>query len=421
MASAQSEQQQLRRDIFKVSGALVLSVLGELLADGLTVPGTVRTAVTAALVVLVLILVTPTVRRLWKLRRPPAQDEARARLRSHAERAQHWLEALGSSGNGLAAAEWFEQEEKALRKLLDMTEPTADSVDDLARIADALDTWYVRTRRGRELLTTSERLSSIANLVGRTDLQELANLRTATANRLLGELAAAAGLLDDEPVPPPPGQANDAMRTRRLLERGLLHLALADRCRTDDDRADEARTARDRLNEAGMAIPRADLAADIALHINLALTYLYESALYESAPDAASEHARLAMTHAETAHDSSAQAHASELFGVAATLKGNHDEARSWWQEAERRYAEVGEREAQARCLQHLGALAVAAGEQREATELLTRSARLRGGAAGHEVLEHYLGKAASADRDETTRPRRAQRRRWCAWPRRPV
>ena len=416
MASAQSEQQQLRRDIFKVAGVLVLSVLGELLATNLGIGAPVRIWAIALFVVLLVILAAPFARRLLALRRPPLQDEARARLRSHAEQAQHWLEALGSSGNGMAAAEWFEQEEKALRKLLDTAEPTADSADDLARIADALDTWYVRNRRGRELLTTGERLSSIANLVGRTDLQELANLRTATANRLLGELAAAAGLLDHEPVPPPPGQANDAMRTRRLLERGLLHLAQADRCQTDDDRADEARTARDRFNEAGMAIPRADLAADIALHINLALTYLYESA-----PDAASEHARLAMTHAETAHDTSAQAHAFELAGAAAALRGNHDEARSWWQEAERRYAEVGEREAQARCLQHLGALAVVTGEHQEAAKLLDDSARLRGGTGGYETLAYYLDRLASgAGQDEPT-PGRAQRRRWFAWLRRPV
>lgn len=386
--------------LFAAAGALVLSVAGELLATSLGVGGLVTSVGTMVIVVLVAVLLAPSMRYWRSRRRQPAPDQAGAEVRSCAEQAQHWLVALGSSGGGMAAAEWFELQELALHRLVDTADPAVVPVDDIARIADALDGWYVRQRRGPELLRLGERLGAIGHLARRPDLQELATLRVATAHRLLGELDAAAACLDDEPAASH-GEVAAALRSRRLLERGLLHLAYADRCASGEDRADAVRNARDRFHEAGLIMPRADLAADIALHIDLAVTYLYDSAA-----GAALEHLRLAWALADAAHDTGAQAHAFELAGVAALTKGNAEEAVSWWQEAERRYAKVGEREGRARCLQHLGALALTTGELPRAVDLLSRCAQLRGGAAGNEVLAHYLDRLSTeCGVDVTGRP----------------
>jgi tetratricopeptide (TPR) repeat protein len=322
---------------------------------------------------------------------PPTPASPSAELRSSAEQAERWLVALGSERSGMAASGWFEQEEPALRNLLFTAEVGPEAADDLARICDALEACYVRGRRPDDLLELSERLATIGEQVRRRDLEELAAVRAATAYRLRGDLDAAASQLEAASKLAAPGPTAAAMRTRRALERGLLHLARADRYPPGADRDDAVLNARDRFDEARLAVPRADLAADIAIHLNRAVV-----CLYRHDTDRALDHLRLAEARASASDDVSAYAHALELLGVRAWLLNNPRQAILWWWEAQHRYADVDEREGAARCLQHLGSAELVNGNGSAALVLLERSAKLRGGTQGHELLERYLAQARS-------------------------
>jgi tetratricopeptide (TPR) repeat protein len=166
------------------------------------------------------------------------------------------------------------------------------------------------------------------------------------------------------------------------------------------DRTDAVLGARDRFDDAGLAIPRADLAADIAIHLNIGVVYLYQHDA-----DKALDHLRLAAARASASRDASAQAHALELTGVAAWLQHNRPQALRWWREAERRYTDVDEPEGVGRCLQHLGSAALLGGAAEQACELLERSAKLRSGVTGHEVRERYLTQARAQLGQGTDRP----------------
>ena len=353
----------------------------------------------------------------WRNALPDEQDRSPAEphlaeLQWYAQQAERWLFALGSASGGMAAASWFEQEEPALHRLLFSTEVGPETVDQLAWICDALEARYVRQRRADDLLELSERLATIGEYAGRRDLEELAAVRAATAFRLRGDLDAATLRLGVASNLAPPGPSAAAMRTRRALERSLLQLARADRYEPGADRADALLNARDRLDDAGRAVPRADLAADIAIRLNRAVV-----CLYQHDTSTALDHLRLAAARASASRDSSAHAHALELFGVAAWMQGNPDQAVLWWRQAQCRYAEVEECEGAARCLQHLGSAALSTGGCLAALALLEDSAKLRGGTQGHEVLESYLAQArsqvsegAEPPAQDTTSPRRIDR-----------
>ncbi len=390
-------------------GGLLLALAVELLAGSLVGDGLIFWAGALVTAALALYWLVPRL-RAWLAARPrqTPTDPAHAELRSAAELAGQWLEALGTEGGGMVAAEWFEREEPTLRRLLDTTDPTADRVDDLAAVGDALDAWYVRQDDGTALLELSERLAAIGEQTHRRDLRQLAAVRAATAHRLLGDLAAADDRLGSAAALAARGRVAAAIRTRRRLEQGLVHLGRADRCEPGVDRDDAIAAARDRFDQAGLAVPRADLAADLAIHVHLAVTYLYRHD-----PAAALDQLRLASSRAAATRDAGAEAHVLELTGVAAWLQGNPDGAKRWWRQAEQRYADIDERVGRARCLQHLGAAAFTAGSPARALTLLEASAALRGGAAGHEVLEHYLtsaraqvtGPAEAAPPPPTPRP----------------
>ncbi|HEU4946861.1 MAG TPA: hypothetical protein VFT31_06890 [Kribbella sp.] len=318
-------------------------------------------------------------------------------LRAAAEQAEQWLVSLGSAAGGMAAAEWYELNEPRLRDLL-MTElPTEDAADDLARICDALEAWYVRKRQPADLLELSEYLTALADGCGRRDLAELAAARAATAYRLMGDLEAASTRLgiSDNVAPARRGHSRTAaaLAMRRQVERALLHLARAEKARAGNDREEAVLNARDRLDDARLSRPGPDLAAEVAIHIDLAIVHLHQQD-----PESALDQLRPAAARAAAAGDASGHAHALELTGVAAWMQENPREAKGWWRHAEHLYAEIDEREGRARCLQHLGSAEIAAGRPGKARELLELSALLRGGADGHPVLATYLEAATEAD-----------------------
>jgi hypothetical protein len=195
------------------------------------------------------------------------------------------------------------------------------------------------------------------------------------------------------------------------VERALLHLARAEQAPAGNDRDEAVLNARDRLDDARLSRPGPDLAAEVAIHINLAIVHLYQQD-----PESALDQLRPAAARATAAGDVSSQAHALELTGVAAWMQRSPHEAKRWWQHAEHLYAEIDEREGRARCLQHLGSAEVAAGRRERTRELLEQSALLRGSES--EILPKYL-EAARETADPPLVPDEGPHRVAVSWIRR--
>jgi hypothetical protein len=389
------KQDRRRGDFFGISAlasALLSGLAGDKLSQSLDSGGWVSVAGFSLTILFALIWaiynapVALRKVRQWRAAAPAEDSE----LHTAAEEAEQWLVSLGSDAGGMAAAEWFELNEPRLRELLLAEKPQDETADDVARICDALEAWYIRKRAPAELLTMSEFLAAVADGCGRRDLAELAAARAATAYRLIGDLEAASTRLgiSDNAAPARHGHSRTAaaLTTRRQVERALLHLARADAAPAGNDREEAVLNARDRLDDARLSRPGPDLAGEVAIQINLAIVHLYQQDA-----EGALDQLRPAAARATAAGDVSGQAHALELTGVAAWMQRSPHEARRWWQHAEHLYAEIDEREGRARCLQHLGSAEVVAGRLSNARELLEQSALLRGDPDDHPTLAKYL------------------------------
>jgi len=376
--------------ISALTSGLLYGLASERLSQSLDSGGWVRTVGVTLTIILVLIAAVynaPVVLRWYRRRQSGVVPAAAPEVHAAAEEAEQWMVALGSDAGGMAAAEWYALNEPQLREVLHNEKPRDETADDLARICDALEVWYVRRSDPGALLELSEFLNSVADACGRRDLAELAAARAATAYRMIGDLESAStrlGLSDNVATH---GRTAAALRTRRHVERALLHLARAEQAPAGNDRLEAVLNARDRLDDARLSRPGPDLAADVAININLAIVHLYQQ-------DAggALDQLRPAVARAKAAGDVSGEAHASELTGVAAWMQRSPHEAKRWWEHAAHLYAEIDEREGRARCLQHLGSAEVAAGNLDAAVELLEQSAMLRGSES--ELLTKYLAAA---------------------------
>lgn len=398
-----AEGERRRGDFFgigAVASGLLSGLAGEKLSQSLDQGGWISAiglSLTVGFAVVWLVINAPVgLRRFRRWSRTRTPDAAPDKLHAAAEEAEHWLVSLGSEAGGMAAAEWFELNEPRLRDLLFAEKSHGDTADDLARICDALEAWYLRLREPADLLELSEYLAKLADACGRRDLAELAAARAATAYRLMGDLEASSTRLglSDNVAPARRGHSRTgaALTTRRQVERALLHLARADATPAGYDRDEAVLNARDRLDDARLSRPGPDLAADIAVHLDLAIVHLYQQD-----PEGALDRLRPAAARATAAGDASGRAHALELTGVAAWMQQNPREAMGWWRQAEQLYAEIDERESRARCLQHLGSAELVAGQLGPARELLEQSLQLRGGVTGHPLLAQYLKAARDA------------------------
>src|SRR4051812_1769499 len=217
--------------------------------------------------------------------------------------------ALGSHAGGMAAAEWYALNEEWLRELLMAEKPHVDTIDDFARICDALEAWYVRRADPDALLQLSDRLSAAAEVCGRRDLAELAAARAATAYRMLGDLDTASTRLGISDNIATHTRTAAAMTTRRQVERALLSLARADRRPAGNDRHEAVLNARERLDEARLKRPGPALAADFPMADNLSFVHLSQQDA-----EGALAHLRPAVARATAAGDLSGQAHALELM-----------------------------------------------------------------------------------------------------------
>ncbi|QNE19279.1 hypothetical protein F1D05_16865 [Kribbella qitaiheensis] len=394
----QAKAARRRGDIFGISAlasALLSGLAGDKLSQSLDRGGwisVVGISLTIGFALIWAIYNAPVGLRRYRAWRAAAPHQA-TELHAAAEEAEQWLVSLGSDAGGMGAAEWFEQNEPRLRDLLLAEKPREEAADDIARICDALDAWYVRKRAASDLLTASEYLAAFADASGRTDLAELAAARAATAYRLMGDLESANTRLgiSGNIAPARRGHSRTAaaLRTRREVEGALWHLARAEAIPAGYDRNEALSNARNRLDDARLSRPGPDLAGDIAIQINLAVVQLHQQD-----PAGALDQLRAAAARASAGGDVSGQAHALELTGVAAWMQQSPHEARQWWEHAEHLYAEIDEREGRARCLQHLGSAAVLTGQLNKARELLQQSELLRGGSDHHPILAKYLAAA---------------------------
>lgn len=397
-ASSKPKKEERRRgDFFGISAlasALLSGLAGDQLSQSLDSGGwisVVGVSLTIGFALIWAIYNAPIgLRRYRRWRRGATVTREPTELHAAAEQAEQWLISLGSDAGGMAAAEWFELNEPRLRDLLTAEPPHDDLADDIAKICDALEAWYVRQREPADLLELSDLLSVVAEGSGRRDLAELAAARAATAYRLLGDLEAAITRLSisENIAPARRGHSRTAaaLTARRQVESALLHLAHAEKATAGSDRDEAALSAQYRLDDARLSRPGPDLAAENAIQLNLAIVHLYQQD-----PKSALDQLRPAAARATAAGDASGQAHALELMGVAAWMQRSPRGATDCWNEAEHLYAEIDEREGRARCLQHLGSAAVVAGRLKDARRLLEHSAALRGGEVGHSLLEKYL------------------------------
>ncbi|MEV6285317.1 hypothetical protein [Kribbella sp. NPDC051770] len=407
--------------ISAIAAGLLSGLASEKLSQSLDSTGWIRTvgfSLTALFVVIWGIYNAPVLLRKYRRwRAGAAAPSTPSELQAAAEEAEQWLVALGSESGGLAAAEWFQQNEPRLRELLVEEKPVAATADDLARICDALDAWYVRQGHADDLLQISIFLLTVAEGTGRHDLEELATARQATAYRLLNDLGTAITMIAVSanispaqreragrtlPGRSPHSRTGAAVETRRQVESALINLARADSAPVGNERNEAVAHARSRLDDARLSRPGPDLAADVAISINLAIVQLYQED-----GEGALELLTPALARAAAAADRSAQAHVSELIGVAAWMLKRPDQAERWWGRAEHLYSEIDEREGQARCLQHLGSAAVVAGDRAGGKSLLQQSAVLR--RSESPLLKKYLDAATQttpAPVEPSTAPR---------------
>ncbi|GAA3140503.1 tetratricopeptide (TPR) repeat protein [Kribbella aluminosa] len=380
-----SRAQEVSLTIGAVASGLLTDLSSQLLSQSFGQRGIVQWvgySVTILLVVAIFLRLRARARRARRRRQLGVSD-----LHVAAEEAEQWMVALGSNAGGMAAAEWFALNEERLRQLLATEEPHNDAIDDFARVCDALEAWYVRHPDPDALLQLSDLLSAAAEAAGRRSLSELAAARAATAYRMLGDLDAANARLSVSDNIGANGRTAFALKMRRQVERALVNLAAANRAPAGNDREEAVLNARDRLDEARLRRPGPDLAADVAISINLAVVHLYQ---HDS--EGALEHLRPAHAHATAAGDVSGEAHALELIGVAAWMQRNRHEAVGRWEHAAHLYAEIDEGEGHARCLQHLGSAEVTAGNLEAALVLLEQSQLLR--TSESELLTKYLDAA---------------------------
>ncbi|WP_020387978.1 hypothetical protein [Kribbella catacumbae] len=413
-----AKQERRRGDFFGISAlasALLSGLAGDKLSQSLDSGGWISVVGISLTVLFALIWAIYNapigLRRYRRWRAGPPHEPSE--LHTAAEEAEQWLLSLGSDTGGLAAAEWFQQHEPQLRKLLTTEKACEDNADDFARVCDALEAWYLRRQDARALLDLSDLLAAVAEGCGRRELAELAAARAATAYRLMGDSETANTRLGVSEKFATHGRTAAALITRRHVERALLHLARAEQSPAGSNRDEAVLNARRLLNDARLSRPGPDLAGEMAIQINLAIVHLYQQD-----PESALDQLRPAAARALIAGDTSAHAHALELTGVAAWMQRSPREAKRWWQQAEHLYSEVDEQEGRARCLQHLGSAEVVGKRLDNARAFLEQSADLRGSESGHPVLTRYL-KAARESTDPPPVPDEAPHRTAASWLRR--
>ena len=278
-----------------------------------------------------------------------------ALLGFYREFAELWVTRLETDPKG--ARQWFEESEPSFRPLYAATYPDEllkSVLDDLCAIADALASWYVRARLPQSMLVVHEGLHDLALSVDWLDVAAHAAIRQSSAHRMAGAQGA-------------PHRFGDAVQA---LDNARTYLEKVPNPRVREDlevreRSERALVAIDR--GTGLAEVYEDVAglqvASPAVLINLSVLCLGRGDLSD---------ALLNLLRAERlakdAGDQGAQAHSVELQGVVLS-HWNLVESVRFWQLARATFGRIGEKQGEARCLQHLAAAALA--DPRAAGQLL--------------------------------------------------
>lgn len=289
-------------------------------------------------------------------RRAVAGRALPALLRYYRTFAELWVTRLETDPKD--AGQWFSESEPSFRPFYTATYADDDLLrevlDDLRVLADALAKWYSRRQLPPNLLTVQEGLRHLALRAGWLDVAAHAAIRAATAHRMAGahgaehRFGAAVEELDKaraylEQVPNPRVRAELDVRERE--ERALVAI----------DRGTG-------LAEAFADLSQVQVSSPAAL-INLGVLHLTRGDWGD-----ALELLLRAEELAQDAGDQGAQAHSVELQGVVLS-HWNLTEAVRAWQLAKDTFAHIGEKQGEARCLQHLGAAALV--DDRAAGQLL--------------------------------------------------
>ncbi|WP_026256788.1 tetratricopeptide repeat protein [Actinopolymorpha alba] len=373
-------------------------------------------------------------------------------VQRYADLADRWVMLLDDATHAVSARRWFQTEEPPLRALatVDYTAQATDDrkgpllplmLDDLARLADALDRWYVRQHQtfGADLVHAM--MVAFAEDTDRPDLRRLAATRLAAVRRAAGDhdgaqhtLHKVAGLRRR------PDRTSWALRARHHHEQALLRLARAEHADNPTAAGTELAEAERALQRTWVRLPRKDIAGEVTTLLSMAVVYLRQGQ-----PDRALDRLDLAETRAQESNDTAGEAHVTELRGIAAWMQGRAPVAVAMWQRAWTRFAELADQHGEARCLQHLGSAVLVApdlaglllADQRRPLDQVTavqhaqawleRAERLRPGHGASSLTERYLREARArgfrakqtpepleedlpARRDSDTRSRRPER-----------
>lgn len=287
-------------------------------------------------------------------RRAVAARALPALVRYYRTFAELWVTRLETDPKG--AGQWFSESEPSFRPLYAAVyEDLLDTIlDDLCVIADALARWYLRRQLPSTLLTVHDGLRNLALTAGWLDMAAHAAIRMATAHRMAGAHGAERRF----------GAAVEELDKARTY----LEQVSNPRVRAELDvreREERALVALDR--GTGLAAALADLSQT---HVWSPAALINRGALHLTQGDWADALELLLRAEelAQDAGDQGAQAHSVELQGVVLS-HWNLVEAVRAWQLAKDVFARIGEKQGEARCLQHLGAAALT--DPRAAGQLL--------------------------------------------------
>ncbi|MCU1647271.1 MAG: hypothetical protein JWN03_7546 [Nocardia sp.] len=259
-------------------------------------------------------------------------------LRQHAEQATAWAAALDAPDTVSAARQWFRAEEPRLRRLLlscaglrELPQVRA-VVPHLAAISDALDSWYARTGGGEDvdIATAMERMAAVGHF---PVLEELARIRRRPPRAKLRGYR--------------PRSLFTSLRARAAHRQALAELEVA---------APRLGFAANLLEAAWWLLPREDVAGEVCALVNLGTVHIRQGRL-----DAARDRLELAESLAGGGRDPAGLAHVHELMGVLGWAAGEPHRALRHWQTALSEWRGLADDVGIARCLQHLGSVAVTA------------------------------------------------------------
>ncbi|UBU14157.1 hypothetical protein [Nonomuraea gerenzanensis] len=280
----------------------------------------------------------------------PQEEAAWRRL------AEHFAEQAGSYAGRLPAEEartWFAMEDRVLLQVLARKTPAPRTGRALARIADALESWFRLEQRHEDRLRAAAELARAAEALGEEPVQATAELRQCTTLLTTGDPRAARRHFDRAA----------ALRVRVESWPADLHLAHAAILLSGGDEFTAVESA---LVRYGQALAGGDVLGQATRLVNVAALLMRRSQTLDHdgrGPEARTLYANArvvlfqALDLARRAGDPTTEAHARELLALVHHYLGQSHDAGLHLDEAERLYAGTADEIGRARCLVHLAGI----------------------------------------------------------------